>query len=215
MTDLAHVTDAERIREIAQVLRLEAVRIIALERYIDTGDTQATLDALNTVKEGYAVRLIRGAAVEAIAVACTRACDRVDSKSDRHSIPVAKKLLGNKSTFELVATPPGNREALVRFMSFADEISVSYPHETLRAFRDYRIAHNLPKQFSDADKAQINHLWDLEEGVLKAIYNLSVGTGINLVSMDAEARIWGERCEAYWRRLLAGPPGQAIRKVDR
>lgn len=198
---------AARVLEIAKHLRSEAERMVALKQFFDSGDTEAAAEALGAFEEGTVATLIRGAAIEAAAMACAKACDA--AAPARYTIPTATALLTDVATFEAV-TARGDRQALSDFVRLAGEIAAGYSHGRLRDLRNYRLAHSIPGELARLDPAKLLHLWNALDDVLRTIYHLGAGTGIITVSFDAVASVWDNRCRAYWRRLIAGPPGRKV-----
>ena len=167
---------------------------------------------LGLYEEGTVVTLIRGAATEAIAIACTKACDA--ARPDRFTIPTAAYLLGDEATFEIVAAG-GQQSALRDFVRLADEIANVYAHGRLRDLRNYRLAHHIPGKLAEVDTAKISHLLDAMSDVLITISNLCAGAGTVTVSFDAVEKVWNKRCEAFWHRLNGGPHGRQVVRSEK
>jgi hypothetical protein len=202
-------TDAGRlINDIANLLRSEGVRAVALQQFFNAGDTNPAADALGSYEESFIAAALRLAAVEAIVLICMRACDK--AKPGRYTIPTAAHLLAVPANFNAVAMR-GDKQALTHFVRLAGELERDHALERLRKFRNFRLAHHLPEHFAAADKAKLFHLWEAVNSVLATIYHLVAGAGLATVSFDADASVWKQRCEAYWRRLIEGPPGRRVR----
>ena len=197
---------ASLVIEIAKHLRSDAERMAALTEFFDAGDTEAAVEALGVYEEGTVATLIRGSVMEAMALACTRACD--SARPARYTIPTAKLLLNDAATFEAIVARGGDRRELETFLRLADEIVRDYSHERLRDLRNYRLAHHIPGEFAKADPAKLLHLRNAIDDVLRTIYFLGSGTGITTVSFAAVREVWRKRCDAYWDRLLKGPHGR-------
>jgi len=197
---------AARVIEIAKLLRVDAERLVALKRFFESGNTQAAADALGRFQEGTAATLITGAILASIAIACTRASDK--AAPDRYSIPTAQLLLADAATLEVVAAA-GNLPALNDFLRLADEIENAYSHGRLRDLRNCQIAHHLPDKYAKVHRANLQHLWNAVSDVLITVYQLGVGTGITTVAFDSVDKVWTERCDAYWHRLIGGPSSEA------
>lgn len=144
-----------------------------------------------------------------MALACMKACDR--EGPDRYTIPTAKHLLAVTANFDAVAMR-GDRQALTHFLRLADEIKGDYAEARLREFRNFSLVHHIPEKFAKTERAILLHLWDMIDSVQIAVYQLAAGTGIATVTFDADAEVWKERCEDYWRRLLEGPRGKQVIK---
>jgi hypothetical protein len=205
-----HALAAERARKIAVLLRKDAERLVALKCCFDTGNTKAVADALGLFEEGTVVTLLRGAALEAMALACAKAWDKAGP--DRYTIPSAAALIATPATPEILAFG-GSMEALDTFKRLVGEMTEDHARLRLRNLRNFRLAHHIPDKLAKVDQAKIMDLWEIIDETLQTIYWLGCGTGVITVSFDAVASVWNKRCAAYWRRLLKGPNGRQVIKA--
>jgi hypothetical protein len=196
------------IGNIADLLCSEGVRIVALQEFFNGSDTDAAVDSLHGYEEQFVAGLLRGAAIEAIHMACMRAFDKADP--DRWTIRTAQLLLTESPNFEAVVNNGGDREMLGHFMRLAEETETDGSLKRLRVDRDSRLAHHLRDKFaqlSEKDRADLRDLWYAVDDVLLIIYHLVAGTGRVTASFEADRVVWRQRNAAFWRRLIEGPRG--------
>ena len=196
-----------RVIEIVKLLRTDAERLVALHEFFEAGKTHA--EALAPFEEGTVVMLLRGALLEAMIIACTRAWDT--AQPARYSIPTAQHLLADPATFGAVAAA-GECSALSHFLRLADETKETYSNDRLREFQNYKLAHHLPELWGNVEAAKVGHLLDAIDDITRTIHQLCIGTGITSVTLNSVASVWSKRCQEYWRRLMEGSPGRQIVK---
>ena len=190
----------EIVVNIAKILWHDADRLIALRCLMETGDDPAKMRPIMDAGHSDIGLLLKGVVVEALVMRCARACDAGDT--ELHSIPTAKLLLENTKTRAAVAAR-GDDAAIGHFVRLADEIARNYSHGRVRAFRNYHLAHHLPRKFKATEKASFNHLRNAVDDVIRTIAQLAYGTGIHRLSAEGQEKIWRPRCNALWTQLAA------------
>jgi hypothetical protein len=203
-------TAAERVRAIAVHLRKDAERLTALRRFLREINERAVTDALGLYEEGYTAGLLRSAIAEAIVISCMRCWDK--PTGDRYSAPAAAQLLRDASVFREVASR-GSAGALKQFCDTAAVLSADVLSGRLRRLRDSVVAHHLPelmKAIPKEERPMWSELDSFASDVLLAIEQLSAGTGIASVSIEAGDTVWTGRVAAFLHRLIGGPAGRQM-----
>jgi hypothetical protein len=191
---------AEELVLVSKSLRLDAERAAALRSFFDIGQEPSSIAAMQ-VFSAHAAVLIRGAILEAIALAVSRMLDR--GGSDKHTLEKARELAavpGVKDQFSCEEA----QSAFEKFDSILAQLQSMEIRNKIRAMRDFAIAHKIPTKFKAADRPLFDDLWVVYGMAIEAVEALGVATKTVDVSMKSVAEVWDSRNRFYWNQLIAG-----------
>lgn len=190
----------EELISVSKSLRLDAERAVALRSFFEIGQEAPSTTAVR-VFSGDAAVLLRGAVLEAIALAVSRMLDR--GGSDKHTLEKAQELASIPKVIEAFTTERC-RDAFDQFAIIVGKLKSLEIRNKIRAMRDFAIAHKIPGKFKPADRPQMDDLWMVHQLSIDAVEALGIATDTVSVSMKNVAEVWDARNRFYWNQLIVG-----------
>lgn len=179
---------------------MDAERAVALRSFFEIGQEAASVAAVRVFSGDTAV-LVRGAVLEAIALAVSRMLDR--GGSDKHTLEKAQELASVPNVTEAFTTE-SCRNGFDQFAAMVARLKSLEIRDKIRAMRDFAIAHKIPSKFKPTDRPQMDDLWTVYQLSIDAVEVLGIATGTVSVSMKNVAEVWDARNRFYWNQLIAG-----------
>lgn len=199
-TPQSYTAAVEELLLVSKSLRLDAERAAALHSFFDIGQEASSVAAMQ-VFSADAAALVRGAILEAIALAVSRMLDR--GGSDKHTLEKARELAAIPGVMEQFSGQEA-RSAFENFNSILENLQSLEIRNKIRAMRNFAIAHKIPSKFKAEDRPRFDDLWTVYGLAVEAVEALGIATKTVSVSMRTVADVWDGRNRFYWNQLIAG-----------